>query len=114
MSDMISTEIGPTCGRCQVEHPPILVPTILKAGRFVFPKLAIIEAGTDSTPLIGISQGDAPENQVLSAYVNKLAATTAGLQLYIDYHSYSQLFMTRESLSIIADICDKIAKLTMQ
>ena len=41
----------------------------------------------------GVSQGDAPETKVLSAHLNGLASAT-GVQMYIDYHSYSQLFMT--------------------
>ncbi|KAL8756833.1 MAG: hypothetical protein Q9184_004373 [Pyrenodesmia sp. 2 TL-2023] len=42
----------------------------------------------------GISAADAPETVVLANFVNKLAASTQKLKLFIDYHSYSQLFMT--------------------
>ncbi|KAG9231158.1 hypothetical protein BJ875DRAFT_128736 [Amylocarpus encephaloides] len=41
----------------------------------------------------GQSAGDAPENIILRNYLNNIAATQK-LQLYIDVHSYSQLFMT--------------------
>lgn len=44
--------------------------------------------------------GDATENKVLLAHINKLAAGK-GVQLYIDIHSYSQLFMTRPSLPLL-------------
>lgn len=44
--------------------------------------------------LPGQVAGDAPENKALLAYINNLAAGK-GVQLYIDVHSYSQLFMTR-------------------
>ncbi|MCJ1240681.1 hypothetical protein MMC14_008685 [Varicellaria rhodocarpa] len=44
--------------------------------------------------LLGLQQGDAPETGVLSSYLNTLAKASTGLKLYIDYHSYSQLFMT--------------------
>ncbi|KAI4169182.1 MAG: hypothetical protein LQ346_008990 [Caloplaca aetnensis] len=42
----------------------------------------------------GIKAADAPETVVLANFVNKLAASAQKLKLYIDYHSYSQLFMT--------------------
>ncbi|KAH9221742.1 hypothetical protein DL95DRAFT_511617 [Leptodontidium sp. 2 PMI_412] len=49
----------------------------------------------------GLAAGDATENQVLVAYTNKVAAAQ-GLQLYIDVHSYSQLFMTPYGYSCTA------------
>jgi len=45
----------------------------------------------------GKTQGDAPETQVLSAWMQKIKSAQ-GLKLFIDYHSYSQLFMTRKSI----------------
>ncbi|KAL9607664.1 MAG: hypothetical protein Q9167_007444 [Letrouitia subvulpina] len=42
----------------------------------------------------GRAPSDAPENVVLANFVNKIAASPQKLKLYIDYHSYSQLFMT--------------------
>ncbi|KAL8894456.1 MAG: hypothetical protein Q9207_008498 [Kuettlingeria erythrocarpa] len=42
----------------------------------------------------GIKAADAPETVVLANFVNKLAASAQKLKLFIDYHSYSQLFMT--------------------
>ncbi|KAL8917089.1 MAG: hypothetical protein Q9208_008168 [Pyrenodesmia sp. 3 TL-2023] len=42
----------------------------------------------------GIRAADAPETVVLANFVNKLAASAQKLKLFIDYHSYSQLFMT--------------------
>ncbi|ATY65742.1 carboxypeptidase A1 precursor [Cordyceps militaris] len=41
----------------------------------------------------GISAGDAPETKSLSAFLQRIKSAQ-GLKLYIDYHSYSQLFMT--------------------
>ncbi|OAA72837.1 carboxypeptidase A1 precursor [Akanthomyces lecanii RCEF 1005] len=41
----------------------------------------------------GVSAGDAPETKALSAFLQK-TKNAQGLKLYIDYHSYSQLFMT--------------------
>lgn len=43
----------------------------------------------------GESAGDAPETQSLSSFLKKVKGSQ-GLKLYINYHSYSQLFMTRE------------------
>lgn len=42
----------------------------------------------------GSAAADAPETVVLANFVNKLAASAQKLKLFIDYHSYSQLFMT--------------------
>jgi len=49
----------------------------------------------------GVAQGDAPENKGLVAQINALAAGK-GVQLYIDIHSYSQLFMTPYGYSCTA------------
>lgn len=43
----------------------------------------------------GVSAGDTVEFKALSSYIQNLK-NTQGLKLYIDYHSYSQLFMTRK------------------
>ena len=49
----------------------------------------------------GTSQADAPETQALSAFL--LATKKAqGLKLFIDYHAYSQLFMTPYGYSCTA------------
>ncbi|KAL9048055.1 MAG: hypothetical protein Q9206_006273 [Seirophora lacunosa] len=42
----------------------------------------------------GRAPADAPETVVLANFVNKLATSAQKLKLFIDYHSYSQLFMT--------------------
>jgi murein tripeptide amidase MpaA len=44
----------------------------------------------------GLAAGDAPETVVLYSNLQGLK-NSQGLKMYIDYHSYSQLFMTRES-----------------
>ena len=44
--------------------------------------------------LPGRAAGDTPEFQSLSTFQNRLAGTTPGVKLYIDWHSYSQVFMT--------------------
>lgn len=49
----------------------------------------------------GAIAGDAPENLVLRNYIDKLASST-GVQLFIDLHSYSQLFMTPYGYSCTA------------
>ncbi|KAF6821423.1 zinc carboxypeptidase [Colletotrichum plurivorum] len=41
----------------------------------------------------GVSQGDAPETKALSDFLAKTKAAQ-GLKLFIDFHAYSQLFMT--------------------
>ncbi|KAI4240375.1 MAG: hypothetical protein L6R40_005201 [Gallowayella cf. fulva] len=46
----------------------------------------------------GSAPADAPETVVLANFVNKIQASAQKLKLFIDYHSYSQLFMTRMSL----------------
>lgn len=50
---------------------------------------------------LGLAQGDATENKVLLAYTNKIQAAQT-VQLYIDVHSYSQLFMTPYGYSCTA------------
>ncbi len=45
----------------------------------------------------GRSAGDAPETKALTSFLQK-TKTAQGLKLYIDYHSYSQLFMSRKQL----------------
>lgn len=47
----------------------------------------------------GSSQGDAPETKALSGFLQNVK-NSQGLKLYIDYHSYSQLFMTRKIISM--------------
>lgn len=47
--------------------------------------------------ITGSTAGDTPEYKGLSAFQNALAASPAGAKSYIDWHSYSQLFMTRMS-----------------
>ncbi|KAL8728508.1 MAG: hypothetical protein Q9166_005330 [cf. Caloplaca sp. 2 TL-2023] len=42
----------------------------------------------------GRAAADAPETVVLASFVNGLQASAQKLKLFIDYHSYSQLFMT--------------------
>lgn len=44
----------------------------------------------------GRSAGDAPETVAISSWLVKTKASQ-GLKLFIDWHSYSQLFMTRKS-----------------
>ncbi|CCF42700.1 carboxypeptidase A1 [Colletotrichum higginsianum] len=41
----------------------------------------------------GVTQGDAPETAALSAWLARTKAAQ-GLKLFIDFHAYSQLFMT--------------------
>lgn len=59
-----------------------------------------IEDGASTNPCAedfrGKSAGDAPETKALSEFLRKVKAAQ-GLKLYIDWHSYSQLFMTRET-----------------
>ncbi len=53
---------------------------------------------TPSDFFAGLSQADAPETKVLSSWMDNIGRSSRGLKLYIDVHSYSQLFMTREHL----------------
>ena len=43
----------------------------------------------------GKAEGDAPETVVLSAWLKKTQAAQ-GVKLFIDWHAYSQLLMTRK------------------
>jgi hypothetical protein len=43
----------------------------------------------------GRSQADAPETAALSSWLRQTKASQ-GVKLFIDWHSYSQLFMTRQ------------------
>ena len=45
----------------------------------------------------GLSAQDAPETAALAAYINARASSSAGAKMFVDWHSYSQLFMTRTS-----------------
>ncbi|KAK1624894.1 zinc carboxypeptidase [Colletotrichum phormii] len=49
----------------------------------------------------GLSQGDAPETAALSAWLAKIKSAQ-GLKLFIDFHAYSQLFMTPYGYSCTA------------
>lgn len=48
----------------------------------------------------GSKAGDAPETQALSTFL-KNVKDKQGLKLFIDYHAYSQLFMTRASPPLV-------------
>ena len=56
-------------------------------------------AGSSTNPCAedfrGESAGDTPEIKSLTAFINQVQQQQ-GLKLYIDFHSYSQLFMTRK------------------
>ncbi len=57
----------------------------------------------------GVSAGDTPEAVTLSSWL-KATKAAQGLKLFIDYHSYSQLFMTRRPIIIIrSPILSKVA-----
>ncbi|KAG6011868.1 hypothetical protein E4U43_008064 [Claviceps pusilla] len=64
-----------------------------------------IEDGASTNPCAedfrGKSAGDAPETKALSGFLRKVKAAQ-GLKLYIDWHSYSQLFMTPYAYSCTA------------
>ncbi|KAK3322993.1 carboxypeptidase A2 [Apodospora peruviana] len=49
----------------------------------------------------GLAQGDAPETAALAAWL-KTTKANQGIKLFIDYHSYSQLFMTPYGYSCTA------------
>lgn len=57
------------------------------------------DSGSSTNPCAedfrGASAGDAPETQALVGFLKQVKGSQ-GLKLYMDYHSYSQLFMTRE------------------
>lgn len=58
-----------------------------------------ISGGASTNPCAqdfkGRREGDAPETAALSSWLRTVRANQ-GLKLYIDWHSYSQLFMTRK------------------
>ncbi|TVY91993.1 Metallocarboxypeptidase A-like protein [Lachnellula willkommii] len=56
----------------------------------------------------GAAEGDATENKALRKYIDNLAAGK-GVQLYIDVHSYSQLFMTPYGYSCSATVSNNAA-----
>ncbi|EON98256.1 putative carboxypeptidase a2 protein [Phaeoacremonium minimum UCRPA7] len=70
-----------------------------------WPYMWSVSGGASTNPCAedfkGTSQGDAPETQALSSYLQSIK-TAQGLKLYIDYHSYSQLFMTPYGYSCTA------------
>lgn len=49
----------------------------------------------------GVNAGDAPETKALSSFLQDVK-NAQGLKLYIDYHSYSQLFMTRKFCTLVS------------
>lgn len=44
----------------------------------------------------GLAAADAPETKGLAAFLDARARSSAGAKMYVDWHSYSQLFMFRE------------------
>jgi hypothetical protein len=46
--------------------------------------------------IVGDGVADAPETRILSSFTTKVGKSPNGLQLFIDYHSYAQLVMTRK------------------
>ena len=64
-------------------------------------------AGSSTSPCDetyrGAAAGDSPENKGLLAQINALAAGK-GVQLFIDVHSYSQLFMTRKTVATLPNL----------
>ncbi|KAK5995388.1 Metallocarboxypeptidase A-like protein [Cladobotryum mycophilum] len=56
-----------------------------------------VKGGASTNPCAedfkGAAAGDAPETKALAAFLQKTKAAQ-GVKIYIDYHSYSQLFMT--------------------
>ncbi|CAG8973226.1 hypothetical protein HYALB_00006395 [Hymenoscyphus albidus] len=71
-------------------------------------------AGSSTNPcdetFKGSQPSDSPENQGLSAFLNNIQATQ-GVQLYMDIHSYSQLFMTPYGYSCTARVSTANANL---
>jgi carboxypeptidase A4 len=45
----------------------------------------------------GAAPVDAPETQGLAAFIQARAQSSVGAKMYVDWHSYSQLFMFRAS-----------------
>lgn len=45
----------------------------------------------------GRAAGDSPENLGMRSFINNLVQNGKGVQMFIDVHSYAQLFMTRKS-----------------
>jgi len=87
------TNVETIDGQPLVELPRILATKLSKVSAL---PLALAVILCLSLPCyLGLAAGDSPENKALLAYVNNLAAGK-GVRLYIDIHSYSQLFMTRE------------------
>jgi murein tripeptide amidase MpaA len=62
-----------------------------------WPYMWSVSGGASTNPCAqdfkGTAQGDAPETAALSSWLLKIKSAQ-GLKLFIDYHSYSQLFMT--------------------
>lgn len=61
----------------------------------------------------GRSAGDTAEFKALSAFNDKLANSTAGAKLYIDWHAYSQLFMSPYSYSCLWQALDNAELVTL-
>lgn len=60
-----------------------------------------VSGGASTSPCAqdfkGTTAGDAPETAALSAWL-KATKASQGVKLFIDWHAYSQLFMTRKPL----------------
>lgn len=89
----ISTATGTTNGLLPVDLPP--TPAI-RTIEVRIPWISAIRLWQGNLTPIGTAPSSAPENVGLTNYVNALAKASTGLKLFIDYHSYSQLFMTRK------------------
>lgn len=70
-----------------------------------WPFMWAVSGGASTNPCAqdfkGTSAGDAPETQALSSWLLK-TKQAQGVKLFIDYHSYSQLFMTPYGYSCTA------------
>ena len=94
VSDETSTETGHTCGPSPAGPRRIPALRTTKVESFHGPGFVLLASNHNLFPT-GLGAGDAPETVVLSSYLNKIKAIK-GLKLFIDFHSYSQLFMSRK------------------
>lgn len=62
-------------------------------------RLCLYICPNHSSHNLGLAPGDATETSSLSSHLNKLASET-GVKLYIDFHSYSQLLLSRTYVSM--------------
>lgn len=89
----ISTGIGIHTGIYLVE---LQLNRVLKLTKVRAIDLAVPNLLTNITVILGLAPADQAEIQVHQGFLQRLNANPLGVKMFIDWHAYSQLFLTRK------------------